>query len=52
MTIEKEDKLIELLRERPCLFDISSKGYSNRTKKYSKILSVMTPSPDKIAQKQ
>ena len=29
-SLELEEKLIDLWEERPCLYDISSKGYSNR----------------------
>jgi hypothetical protein len=32
-TEEKEDRFIELWRETPCLYDISSKAYSNRCTK-------------------
>jgi hypothetical protein len=28
--LEVEEKLIELWEKRPCLYDVSSKGYSNR----------------------
>ena len=32
-TEDKEDELIEMWRDRPCLFDVGSRGYSDRTAK-------------------
>ena len=39
-TIEKEDKLVDLWRERRCLFAVNSPDYSDRVKKISALAEI------------